>query len=127
MDAQMLKKLSENFVLMFKNVNVGQIILVLIIGWLALSFFLVLCIFLWIIKLIHVPVQSIDDIILHSNHHHFVKCVLLMFPPNYIILTLKFTIIPFLHMLFWVLLFLYNCWIFVVSLGKSSWIKFNFS
>jgi len=98
----------------------GRIIIFLLFGWImVVPTFVYLCFSLLFIRAMQVPTDVMEKF-LNSEHHPAVKCMLMFLCP--FLLAIKYVYIPLLQINLWIANFVYNCEIWVVTLGKSGWI-----
>jgi len=91
----------------------------MVLGILALPFFITLAITIWTIRLMQIPTDEFDNI-LAGGHHVAVICVLIIFVAT-VLGFIKYAVLPFLYQTYWAILFVFNCLAWALSLGTAEW------
>ncbi|MGN0768306.1 MAG: hypothetical protein ACI4M8_03010 [Christensenellales bacterium] len=96
-----------------------RIFLFIVTAFAPMVFFVVESIFLWAIRLLQVSGEELIKYLKDATMANSVKCLLTILCSP--VIYLRFVLLSFIYIPYWLFRFLANCFDFCVSLGKSGW------
>ncbi|MDE6597475.1 MAG: hypothetical protein K2K60_02420 [Clostridia bacterium] len=100
-------------------------VIFIVTGLSALWFYIADTVFLFFIRLFQTTGDELDKFVRDENKPTLLRCVMLVtvLPITY----LRYIVVPFLYLPYWLTKFLFNCFAYITSLGKSGWgeIQYN--
>lgn len=123
--AQLLEYTEQLKACFYEDKNlVWRIVINIFTGLSALWCYLVVALCLFFVSMMQVPGEGINTFMKDETINAGVRITVLII--SFPVLFLCFVTIPFFLICMWVMQFMFNCFAYVASLGKSGWSTYKF-
>ena len=109
----------------YKDKSLIWRIIIFIFTWMCVLWaFMAQAVLLFILTFMQIPSEGIYSLAKDEKLNPLIRVVLLTIA--YPIVFMCLVVLPFFQMFLWIMQFLFNCFAYLTSLGKSGWSKFTY-